>query len=651
MRVANELKKRGLTVSPSGVRRIWLRHDLSTMARRLKAAEPKIAQDVGLLTESPLAALEKAETDKAASGEFESEHAKLARIVSDRSVVDPTAATDDKAVPVTGAISSDVALANALKTKLLNDFETQLLNDLQARSFTFCSHPPPLPARAKSPASAVNAADAALHPKPHHDASTASAPVVSPIAAAPVARSEKPALQRERPGITVWFRSKKRAPAISLPPAPLTNASGQAAKEKSGLAKAVLRLTTAAPPAITDIATADASDDREDRAVMSSAAASDPSSFASTADWASLSWSKAADPQEDQLLRVALAGGATRQDAYHDERLPPEYPEALALYDDDHHGELPLLRSHPRPSLFSGAVLVAIVLAAGLTYMSARGERSVATSLITAADAAPAKIVPADNDQQKKLIRNLVNGGPSLDQAKLVTACDDKGPASPALSSGDDNNPIRVVEPVAPALDLPAKAGETHAEADHPATDVVGGSDERGQTPKKVRTFVIERDMPVVASKAADAGAGNLSPAVPPSPAIFPVSAVVDAGWDATSGETQMDAVINGKVSPIAVIADPLGINGGANKPAAAPSAGAAATRGGSAEQGSESVKDASGGAPASDNGAAATADASAGPTALPRASAPSTKRVVVANKAGKRLPTLPAITSSGNLY
>ena len=73
-RTSNELRKRGIFVSPSGVRSIWLRHDLANFKKRLKALEAKVAEDGIILTESQVQALERKKDDDIACGEIDTVH-------------------------------------------------------------------------------------------------------------------------------------------------------------------------------------------------------------------------------------------------------------------------------------------------------------------------------------------------------------------------------------------------------------------------------------------------------------------------------------------------------------------------------------------------------------------------------------------------
>ena len=74
VRASNELRKTGVFVSPSGVRSIWLRHDLASMKQRLNALEKKSAEEGIVLTEAQVQALERKKHDDEACGEIASHH-------------------------------------------------------------------------------------------------------------------------------------------------------------------------------------------------------------------------------------------------------------------------------------------------------------------------------------------------------------------------------------------------------------------------------------------------------------------------------------------------------------------------------------------------------------------------------------------------
>lgn len=74
LRASNELRKRGIFVSPSGVRCVWLRNELASFKQRLAALEKKSAEENFILTESQLSALEKKKDDDLACGEIETAH-------------------------------------------------------------------------------------------------------------------------------------------------------------------------------------------------------------------------------------------------------------------------------------------------------------------------------------------------------------------------------------------------------------------------------------------------------------------------------------------------------------------------------------------------------------------------------------------------
>ena len=74
VRASNELRKEGIFISPSGVRSVWLRHNLASMKQRLAVLEKKSAEEGIVLTEAQVQALERKKHDDLAYGEIETHH-------------------------------------------------------------------------------------------------------------------------------------------------------------------------------------------------------------------------------------------------------------------------------------------------------------------------------------------------------------------------------------------------------------------------------------------------------------------------------------------------------------------------------------------------------------------------------------------------
>jgi transposase len=76
VRASNELRQRGISISPTGVRGVWIRLGLETFKKRLGALEKKSALEGLVLTEAQLAAMERRKEEQESCGKIETEHLK-----------------------------------------------------------------------------------------------------------------------------------------------------------------------------------------------------------------------------------------------------------------------------------------------------------------------------------------------------------------------------------------------------------------------------------------------------------------------------------------------------------------------------------------------------------------------------------------------
>ncbi|SYZ71930.1 Integrase catalytic subunit (fragment) [Candidatus Zixiibacteriota bacterium] len=95
LRVANELKKGRIFISPAGVRCVWLRHDLGKLQKHLKALEAKMAQENLILTESRRVSKARKKAEAEECGEIEIEPFGLSGSTGNVLCGDPTGSGKD----------------------------------------------------------------------------------------------------------------------------------------------------------------------------------------------------------------------------------------------------------------------------------------------------------------------------------------------------------------------------------------------------------------------------------------------------------------------------------------------------------------------------------------------------------------------------
>ena len=258
-------------------------------------------------------------------------------------------------------------------------------------------------------------------------------PLTAPSVAS-TSRGSELAAERERAAIGVQPRSLKPASVSGLMP-PQSDCRAPAASQAKSPPAA--RATRAPHPASAEVI---ASSSRGRRNEEGRAAAADRSRFAPPPGGTALvpprTSAPAPEPQWDELADAASFDvgregerGAGDEETREREDLGEQLRVIARTKVSRSRFQSSSRKLEHRPrrrGLLIGGLVLAVALAASVTYVMLRGESSVATPPIVTADATPAKVVPADNAPADERTKPVARGAgevaaaqPGLDDAAL----------------------------------------------------------------------------------------------------------------------------------------------------------------------------------------------------------------------------------------